>query len=64
MDSKDLNDLAIPTINDQLTNARIQGAQTLRAKDVSAWEQREIFQLSFEIFHLVMNFIWALLQTH
>jgi hypothetical protein len=64
MDSKDLNDLAIPTINDQLTNARIRGAQTLRAKDINAWERREIFQLSFGIFHLVMNFIWALLQTH
>ena len=64
MESKDLNDLAIPTINDQLTNARIRGAQTLRAKDINAWERREIFQLSFGIFHLVMNFIWALLQTH
>lgn len=64
MDPKDLNDLAIPTINDQLTNARIRGAQMLRAKDINAWERREIFQLSFGIFHLVMNFIWALLQTH
>ena len=61
---EDLSEYAIPSINDQLTNARIRGAQALRAKDVSAWERREIFQLAFGIFHLVMNLIWALLQTH
>ena len=33
---------AIPTINDQLTNARIRGAQEMRAQDVSSWEQRRI----------------------
>ena len=59
-----INTQAIPTINDQLTNARIRGAQAMRAQDVSFWEQRRIFQISFGVFHLVMNLIWALLQSH
>jgi hypothetical protein len=59
-----VNTQAIPTINDQLTNARIRGAQAMRAQDVSFWEQRRIFQISFGVFHLVMNLIWALLQNH
>ena len=59
-----INLQAIPTINDQLTNARIRGAQEMRAQDVSSWEQRRIFQIAFGVFHLVMNLIWALLQNH
>ena len=61
-----LNSLAtaIPTMNDQLTCSRIRGAQALRRKDVSAWERRELFQLAFGVFHLAMNLLWALLQTH
>jgi len=59
-----LNTQAIPTINDQLTNARIRGAQVMRAQDVSNYERRLIFQISFGLFHLVMNFIWGLLQNH
>ena len=62
--ASDLSSLAIPTINDQLTNARIRGAQEIRRKDVNAWERREVFQLGFGIFHFLMNFIWALLETH
>lgn len=61
---EELNEYAIPSINDQLTNARIRGAQTLRVKDVNSWERREVFQLAFGAFHLVMNFIWILLHTH
>jgi len=59
-----LNKRAIPCINDQLTNARNRGAQEVRKQDVSYWERREIFQLGFGIFHLVMNLIWALLETY
>ena len=59
-----INTQAIPTINDQLTNARIRGAQAMRAQDVSPWEQRRIFQISFGVFHLVMNLIWALLHHY
>jgi hypothetical protein len=66
LDSRDsrLNDQAIPTFNDQLTNCRIRGAQVLRSQDVSRFEQRLIFQISLGLFHLVMNLIWALLATH
>ncbi len=63
-DSPIINTYAIPTINDQLTNACIRGAQAMRAQDVSFWEQRQIFQISFGAFHLIMNLIWALLQCH
>ena len=63
-DPQELNDYAIPCLNDQLTNSRIRSAQALRAKDFSAWERREIFMLGFGTFHLQMNLIWALLNIH
>lgn len=62
--NSNLNNQAIPTFNDQLTNCRIRGAQVLRAQDVTRFEQRLIFQISLGLFHLVMNLIWALLATH
>ncbi|KDR79155.1 hypothetical protein GALMADRAFT_93006 [Galerina marginata CBS 339.88] len=63
-DPKELNDYAIPCLNDQLTNSRIRSAQALRAKDITAWERREVFMLAFGTFHLLMNLIWALLDVH
>ncbi|KAH9000233.1 hypothetical protein EDB92DRAFT_1789717 [Lactarius akahatsu] len=33
-------------------------------KDVSSWERREVFQLAFGTFHLVMNLLWSVLETH
>jgi hypothetical protein len=60
----ELSEYAIPSINDQLTNARIRSGQTLRARDVSAWERREVFQLGFGLFHLCLNLVWALLHVH
>ena len=59
-----INNLAIPTFNDQLTNCRIRGAQVICSQDVLRFEQRVIFQISLGLFHLVMNLIWALLATH
>jgi len=59
-----LSEYAIPSINDQLTNARIRSAQILRARDVNAWERREVFQLGFGLFHLCLNLVWALLHVH
>ncbi|KAH8976405.1 hypothetical protein EDB86DRAFT_2823855 [Lactarius hatsudake] len=47
-----------------LTNARIRGGQNIRRKDVSYWERREIFQLAFGSFHLAMNLLWCILETH
>ena len=60
----ELSDFAIPSFNDQLTNARIRGGQYLHKKDLSAWERREVFQLGFGTFHLVMNLLWSVLETH
>ncbi|KAH9173375.1 hypothetical protein EDB89DRAFT_1850276 [Lactarius sanguifluus] len=36
----------------------------IRRKDVSYWETREIFQLGFGSFHLTMNLLWCVLETH
>ena len=60
----DLNNIAIPSFNDQLTNARIRGAQILRRKDVTSFDRRDIFQLAFGGFHLAMNLIWGILENH
>ncbi|KAH9025425.1 hypothetical protein EDB84DRAFT_1241631, partial [Lactarius hengduanensis] len=60
----ELSDFAIPLFNDQLTNARIRSGQFLRKKDISSWERREVFQLAFGTFHLVMNLLWSVLETH
>ncbi|KAJ7704876.1 hypothetical protein B0H17DRAFT_920817 [Mycena rosella] len=62
--SESLSKYAIPSFNDQLTNARIRSAQILRAKDVNAWNRREIFQLGFGLFHLCLNLVWAILHVH
>ncbi|KAH9012405.1 hypothetical protein EDB83DRAFT_2529940 [Lactarius deliciosus] len=61
---EDLDKMAIPTFNDQSTNARIRGGQQIRRKDFSHWERREIFQLGFGSFHLTMNLLWCVLETH
>lgn len=59
-----LTNTAIPSYNDQLTNARIRGAQILRRKDITPWERRDIFHLAFGGFHLAMNLIWSILENH
>lgn len=63
-DPKELSKNAIPTFADQLTNARIRGAQAERVGDVSPWETRQVFQLGIGLFHLTMNFAWCLLNKH
>ena len=60
----DLNNIAIPSFNDQLTNARIRGGQILRRKDSTHFDRRDIFQLAFGGFHLAMNLIWGILEIH
>ncbi|KAF7358963.1 hypothetical protein MSAN_01236700 [Mycena sanguinolenta] len=62
--SDSLSTYAIPSFNDQLTNARIRAAQVLRAQDTNAWNRREVFQLGFGLFHLCLNLVWALLHVH
>ncbi|KAK7016069.1 hypothetical protein R3P38DRAFT_3203850 [Favolaschia claudopus] len=59
-----LSKYAIPSFNDQLTNARIRSAQQMRVKDKSPWERREIFQLGFGLFHLCLNLVWGILHIH
>jgi hypothetical protein len=59
-----LSDRAIPSINDQSTDARIRGAKVLRSKDVDSFARLDCFQLGFGLFHLSMNLIWALLHVH
>ncbi|KAG6835025.1 hypothetical protein H0H93_005508 [Arthromyces matolae] len=63
-DLDDLNKFLIPAINDQLTNARNRGAQVLRKKDLTPWSRREVLALGFGTFHLLMNLIWMILNTH
>jgi hypothetical protein len=63
-EAKDLVQYAIPSVNDQSTNARIRGGQALRINDLDPWTRRDIFQLGFGLFHLCMNLIWALLHIH
>jgi hypothetical protein len=62
--AEDLNKWAIVAIHDQLTNARNRGAQAMQNLDTTPRNQREIFQLAFGVFHLIMDLIWALLNTH
>ncbi|KAL0062392.1 hypothetical protein AAF712_010738 [Marasmius tenuissimus] len=59
-----MNRYAIPSFNDQLTNARIRGCKSKRAGDLTAWHRRDVFQLGLALFHLIMNLIWALLNHH
>ncbi|KAF9234843.1 hypothetical protein BU15DRAFT_78605 [Melanogaster broomeanus] len=64
MTHEQLADLAIPSINDQATNARIRGAKALRTKDVNPFTRLQTLQLGFGLFHLCMNLIWTLLHVH
>ncbi|KAH9022118.1 hypothetical protein EDB85DRAFT_2151958 [Lactarius pseudohatsudake] len=62
--TEDLCKYAIPTFNDQLTNSQICSGQILWARDKNPWTWREVFQLSFGLFHLCLNLVWALLHIH
>lgn len=64
MTHEELSDMAIPSINDQSTNARIRSAKAVRAKDINPFTRLQCIQLGFGLFHLCANLIWALLQVH
>ncbi|KAN0073710.1 hypothetical protein V8E55_011964 [Tylopilus felleus] len=64
MTHEQLSNQAVPSINDQATNARIRGAKALRTKDVNPFIRLQFLQLGFGLFHLMMNLIWALLHVH
>ena len=44
------SDMAIPSINDQSTDARIRGAKALRMKDINPFTQLQCIQLGFGLF--------------
>ena len=60
----DLEDRAVPNINDQLTNARVRGAKIMRTKDVNPFRRINNMQLGYGVFHKIMNFVWGLLKMH
>jgi hypothetical protein len=63
-DINDPNNQAIPSINDQSTNARVRSAQLLRSDDVGSINRMENFQLAPGLFHAQLNLIWAILHIH
>jgi hypothetical protein len=64
MTHDELSDYAIPSFNDQSTNARIRGVKTLCVKDVNPFTRLQNIQLGFGLFHLCLNLVWALLHVH
>ncbi|KIK40439.1 hypothetical protein CY34DRAFT_24807 [Suillus luteus UH-Slu-Lm8-n1] len=55
MTHNELSDCAIPSFNDQSTNARIRGAKALRTQDINPFTQLQFIQLRFSLFHLYLN---------
>jgi hypothetical protein len=64
MKPEELANMAIVSINDQLSNSNIRSAKLLRMKDVNTFTRIQNFQLGFGLFHLCMNLIWAMLHVH
>lgn len=64
MTHAELAERVIPSFNDQAMNAHIHGAKALQMKDVNPFTQLQNLQLRFDLFHLCMNLIWALLHVH
>ncbi|KAF9069375.1 hypothetical protein BDP27DRAFT_1421008 [Rhodocollybia butyracea] len=60
----ELSKYAIVTINDQLTNARLQGCTLARVGDINPWERRELWAIGLALFHKLMNYIWGLRIKH
>ncbi|KAJ7167409.1 hypothetical protein C8R43DRAFT_1121828 [Mycena crocata] len=60
----DLDNIAVPSYNDQKTNALIRAAQLLRKGDLSAILRLEHYQLAPGAFHVELNLSWLLLKTH
>ncbi|KAJ7767331.1 hypothetical protein B0H16DRAFT_1412448 [Mycena metata] len=60
----DLDNTAVPSYNDQKTNALIRSAQLLRMGDLSALLRLEHYQLAPGAFHLELNLSWLILKIH
>ncbi|KAF8205821.1 hypothetical protein K438DRAFT_1757140 [Mycena galopus ATCC 62051] len=61
---KDLDNMAVPSINDQKTNALIRAARLLRLGDLSALLRLDHYQLAPGLFHVELNLSWLLLKIH
>ena len=59
-----MQDLAVPSFNDQLTNACVHGAKVMHSKDINPFLRLDNIQLGYGVFHKCMNLIWALLKMH
>jgi hypothetical protein len=55
---------AVPSINDQATQALICGARTIRACDINPFLRVQTFQLGIGLFHLCLNLVWVVLNVH
>ncbi|KAF8159104.1 hypothetical protein K438DRAFT_1986032 [Mycena galopus ATCC 62051] len=60
----DLDNTAVPSINDQKTNALIRAARLLRLGDLSALLRLDHYQLAPGLFHVELNLSWLLLKIH
>ncbi|KAK7026366.1 hypothetical protein R3P38DRAFT_3395839 [Favolaschia claudopus] len=60
----DLDDIAVPSYNDQKTNALIRAAQLQRRHDLSAILRLDHLQLAPGFFHTELNLSWMILRTH
>ncbi|KAF7333906.1 hypothetical protein MSAN_02403400 [Mycena sanguinolenta] len=60
----DLDNIAVPSYNDQKTNALIRSAQLQRKGDVSAILRLEHLQLAPGAFHMELNLSWMILKIH
>ncbi|KAJ6604366.1 hypothetical protein DFH09DRAFT_1442822 [Mycena vulgaris] len=63
-DLHDLDNIAVPSYNDQKTNALIRSAQLLRMGDLSAILRLEQYQLVPRWFHVELNQSWLILKIH
>ena len=59
-----LENLAIPTVNDQLTNSRVRTSQIERRDDESAFLRMDNFQIGVGFFHVLMNLLWQIRSNH
>ncbi|KAF8178382.1 hypothetical protein K438DRAFT_1769567 [Mycena galopus ATCC 62051] len=60
----DLDNTAVPSYNDQKTNALIRSARLLRIGDLSAILRMDYYQLAPGAFHVELNLSWLLLKIH
>jgi len=59
-----MDNRAVPSINDQLTNSRVRSAQALRTRENKPFLRLNNLQLAYGAFHKCLNLVWGLLKTH